>query len=351
MISNTGGHSKFAIAAGGLSAALDVSVEDPSWPEEYFSHSHGEARATYPRYPTVHQAWQLPVLRADLDANEVVSLRCKPALKAAIYLRSGGFGRSAGINSLGLAWPSCWLTQSALNRIAAGATVQFEYGVWPLSGVGQGQFYGRPAVVQYRPESDSQEVQVGPACRERCSCALLQHSEQAQRYFLGEISTHAVSSLQLAFSTTPIFFVMSKYQTYIRSLLTVVSPDSAACLCCSHQVNTVCPYTLRSQNFCLQAYLQESLLSWATPSKFALPRLMPLPGAVMTSPFSLLIGPAGCLCSFAGILHDWRCTDSPPALVTIFLYCWRLGSSGWWGLAFYSLQGCKQAQEIPARVC
>lgn len=110
----------------GNSAALDVSVDDPSWPEEYFSHSHGEAKASYP-------------------------------------------------------------------RIAAGATVEFKYGVSPLSGVGQGQFYGKPAVVQYRPEADSQDV-------------------------------------QLAFSTTPIFFIMSKWQTYIRTLLTLGSYATAGAL-------------------------------------------------------------------------------------------------------------------------
>lgn len=25
-------------------------MDDPSWPEEYFSHSHGEAKASYPRW-------------------------------------------------------------------------------------------------------------------------------------------------------------------------------------------------------------------------------------------------------------------------------------------------------------
>ena len=47
--------------------------------------------------------------------------------------------------------------------------------------------------------------------------------------------------LQLAFSTTPAFFVMSKYQTYVRTLLTLVGPlTSDTCKALNSCVHSVC---------------------------------------------------------------------------------------------------------------
>lgn len=121
------------------SAAHDVTVEDGSWPEEHFSHSQDEARASYPRCSLI----------------ELLSWTRALGTRAPVRI---GLAKC----SLGTEKPHDHTVATTdfllLCRIAAGASVELKYKVWPL-GEG-GQFHSRPAVVQYRPESDSQEVQV-----------------------------------------------------------------------------------------------------------------------------------------------------------------------------------------------
>ena len=122
--------------------------------------------------------------------------------------------------------------------------MSFNHTVHPKQASGATPIYLKPARVTYRPEGDSKQEQVSPACK---ADAARHHahsgSDPAGRPMFASLSTARTSPsarpslelpllLQTAYSTAPAFFILSPFQTYMRKALSMVRPPQFCSLPC-----------------------------------------------------------------------------------------------------------------------